>query len=377
MKLNLNLWAVLLAAGVTAHADALNRQQVTPDAKWLIHVDCDNLRQTKVGGFLLTNFVSPKAEELGGQLKINVSNILSRISSLTAYGADFSTGPDTSAVLLINSDTDTHKALEGLLVAQILANTNGPIKKLEHDTLNLYSFGDQVFIAPQKDGPIIISKSQERIEALQQVLTGKSPGLDAKHSLSQFPVLSNNFFFLAIADAADLPNALPAKAKVIQMAEAGRVALGENQEQVVLDLALRGKTAEVTHQIQQVIEGMVALVSLGQPENVELADLAKSIKVSSVDQLIDVKLEYPATKAIARFNDQMAPKPEKEKAHKVRKAKQKPEKKPKVKAVEPSDDGDSKAEPAKPDTGKPGEDKKPNSGTKPDTAKPEAEGDAK
>lgn len=372
MNSQLNVWAFLLAGIVASHADALNRKQVAPDAKWVVHLDCDNLRQSKVGGYMLTNFVTPKADELSGALKFNVSNVLSKVSSLTAFGTDFNTGPDTSAVLLINSDNETQKALEGLLVAQILVNSNGPVSKIEGDNTNLYSFANQVFISPQKGGPIIVSKSEDRIEAIREMFAGKSAPAGAPSSTTPFRVASNSFLFVELADASSIPNAIPAKAKVLQMADAGSVTLGERDDQTFLNLSLRGKTAEVTHQMQQVLEGMVALVSLGQPENQDLADLAKAIKVSAADQLINVSVELPTSRIIAKITDEMSSKPAKEKpAHakaKVKsKNKKKQEAKQKERAVQAEADNQESAQASS----------SASSESKPEAAKPQAEESAK
>ena len=167
--------AVILAAAVTVHGDGLRKQNIAPDAKWLIHIDCDKLRQTEIGTYLIKKWVEPKVAEAAGEHQAGVSNILQRVSSLTAYGTDFATGRDSSGVLLINSDADTQKALEGLLVAQILADTNGPVKKLPNDTDALYSIANQILVSPQKGGSIVISKSETQIELAQQRLAGKAP----------------------------------------------------------------------------------------------------------------------------------------------------------------------------------------------------------
>jgi hypothetical protein len=132
-------------------------------------------------------------------------------------------------------------------------------------------------------------------------------------SFGGFPAVSNSFFFVALADASNLPKTLPARAKVLQMADGGRVALGERADQVCLDLTLRGKTAEVARQIEQVFAGMLALVTLGQPEYPDVVDLAKSAKVSSSQELVTISLEYPASKVIAKVTEEMSPKPKKEK----------------------------------------------------------------
>jgi hypothetical protein len=344
MKQRFIFCAVSLALAFSASADPLKKEHISPDAKWLVHLDCENLRQTQVGAFLWDKLLGPKLAEMAGELNFNVSNVVERIGSLTAYGSEFTKGADANGVLLINSDAETQKALEGLLVAQILADTNGPVKKLEGDT-TIYSVADQVFVSPFKGGPVVVSKSRTELDAARARLAGKAPAVSPNQAFTTFPAVTNSFFFLAVAELFDLTKGVPAQAKVLQMAEGGRVALGERTERVFLDLTLRGKTAEVSQQIQQVVEGMVALVSLGQPNIPELLDLAKSTKVSARDQLVSINLDYPSDKLIARIDQELSPKPKANKAGKAKnkaKAKQK-ESKPKPEPVEPEEDTDDPA----------------------------------
>jgi hypothetical protein len=334
--------SILLALITAAQAEPLNPKQIAPDAKWLVHIDGDNLRQSQAGKFLINQLLLPKAAQLTGALKLNPTNILDHISSITAYGTEFKAAAQGQGVLLINSDPDTRKALEGVLVAQLLANTNGPVKKLSgQGEPALYSFGNEIFIAPQKDGPIIISKSQDQIEAARDLIGGKGPSLATSKAFGDLLSISNSFFVVAAAQAFNQPDLIPAEAKVLRMADGGSVALGETGDQLALRISLRGKTAEVTQEIQQVIEGMVALVKLGQPDVPDLVALANSIKVASADQLVTVSAEYPEAKAMSRLQEMMTEKPKAHKAphHKSHsKVKLAPESKPDQLAPKPEAD---------------------------------------
>src|SRR5689334_17511139 len=122
-------WPLLVVAALPARGDALHPQSLAPDSKWLVHLDCDNLRQSKFGEYLITKFLVPKLAQLDEQLKaqspkladvqdelqFSLTNVLQHVNSITAFGTDFKTGPDTSGVLLINCDKQAQKALEGLL----------------------------------------------------------------------------------------------------------------------------------------------------------------------------------------------------------------------------------------------------------------------
>jgi hypothetical protein len=69
---------------------------------------------------------------------------------------------------------------------------------------------------------------------------------------------------------------------------------------------LKAKTSEVMSQMQQVIQGTVALASLSQPENPDLIQLAQSVKVSGDDKLVTVGVEFPVEKAIRLLGEKKA-----------------------------------------------------------------------
>ena len=162
----------------------------------------------------------------------------------------------------------------------------------------LYSIANEIFVSPDKGGVVVVSKSQRQIELARDMMAGKKAKLDSNKLFTSFPGVSESFFFLGVADAFSDAGGNPPQAKILQMADGGRIVLGEQRDQLSLNLTLRGKTAEVTKQIQQVIEGMVALVSLGQPDNQDLLQLAKSTKVSSTAEMVSLNVDYPVAKVL-------------------------------------------------------------------------------
>jgi hypothetical protein len=52
---------------------------------------------------------------------------------------------------------------------------------------------------------------------------------------------------------------------------------------------------------------MVALVSLGQPDNEDLLQLAKSTKVSSTAEMVSLDVNYPVAKVLALLSEQTTP----------------------------------------------------------------------
>jgi hypothetical protein len=88
------------------------------------------------------------------------------------------------------------------------------------------------------------------------------------------------------------------------LADGGRVVLGENADQLFVNLALKAKTSEVVTQMQQVIQGLIAMASLGKPDDKDVMQLVQSTKVSATDKVVSVSVEYPVDKAIQRIDEQ-------------------------------------------------------------------------
>jgi hypothetical protein len=86
------------------------------------------------------------------------------------------------------------------------------------------------------------------------------------------------------------------------MADGGRLALGENADNVFLNIVLKAKTADASKQIQAVAQGLLALVSLSQTENQDLMQLAQNTTVKSTENLVTLGLEYPVSNALEKLS---------------------------------------------------------------------------
>jgi hypothetical protein len=291
-------------------ATPLPKKQVSADAKWLLHLDVDSLRQTKIGSFVLREILEKKVQKqvnnLVTQLNLKTKIDFKKIRAVTAYGLNFES--EHSGVLLVHTGQDIQKILE-TLVQQVEANDGSapalPLKRLQQSPTPFYSLKDELFASVFSGELLLLGKSREQIEKASQVLAGKSANLTASDAFAAFPNVAHGFFFLAVAEAFNVKDVIPPQAKVLQLAEGGRLVVGERPDNLFAELALRAKSAEVTTQIQQIIQGMVALVSLSQADNQDLMQLAESIKVSTKENLVTILLEYPIAKALKKLEEEV------------------------------------------------------------------------
>jgi hypothetical protein len=139
------------------------------------------------------------------------------------------------------------------------------------------------------------------------VLSKTSANLASTKAFSEFPKAQKPFFFMGAVEALNLNNELAAgshddslnpKAKILKLADGGRVVLGEDSHELFLDVSLKAKSADLVTQMQQVIQGMIALASLSQSDNQDLWQLTQSAKVSTAGNIVTLKLGYPADQAV-------------------------------------------------------------------------------
>ena len=306
MKYHLYLLAAAVAI-VARPLDAapLPKKQIAADAKWLVHVDLQNLRKTKLGEFATKGVLENAIAPLKSQLGIDVNGLIERVGSITAYGTDFQKNPEASGVLLVQLDGEAQKIVEGLLAAQMLADTKETIKKSQLDGVISYSAENKLALAIHPNHLVVVGKSQKQVDKAAEVLAGKAQNLTASESFSDFPAPPNAFFFLAVAEGFNSNAAIPPQAEVLRKADGARIIIGEEVEKLFVDLSLRAKSVDVSQQIQQVIEGIRAMVSLSQIENKDLQELVRSINVSTKGKLVTVRADFPVGALIKRIEHEV------------------------------------------------------------------------
>jgi hypothetical protein len=202
---------------------------------------------------------------------------------------------------LLKGDEELRQIVEGFLAAQILQDTNGPVQKLQDRPFPLYSVNHEFVVCPGLAGQMLVSKSRKQIETARKTLIAGDRKSTAGDTLWGYAKVPDTFFFLALAQGFNESSALPPQAKILKMADGARIVIGEKAESLFLNLALQAKSAEVSEQIRQVLDGMKALVALGQSDNKELVELVQATQVAASEKMVTVNIEYPWSKAARKL----------------------------------------------------------------------------
>jgi hypothetical protein len=297
---------VVVAIANSARA-ALPQEQIASDAKWLLHLDIAQFRSTQVGSYIFKEIVQKQLSKPLAEIKhylkysLDQDKILEQISSITIYGTAYQS-PENNSVVIVRTDAELEKvvlgALAGLSLASGSESASVEVKQTQIGNVSFYAIRDDFFFAVQPGKVVMFGKSRAMTEKAAQVLAGRASSLSSSKSFSGFVDMKRAFFFMGVAEGFSAGPELPPQAKLLQMADGGRVVLGENSDRIFLDLALRAKSTEVGTQMQQVIQGLIALSSLGQSENKDVAQMLDSIKVSTSGNVVSVSVEYPVESVI-------------------------------------------------------------------------------
>jgi hypothetical protein len=301
----------LIAATVTGLSTTLQRNDVAAEPAWVVHVDCDALRQTTMGQFLLTELEKPDAQAKFAVLQ-SIFNFDPRkqLHGLTLY----STGKTPEdGVLLVYADFDPDRLVtlakgardyHGATYKQHIIHNWIDEKKKDKEGVK-----PRVYAAIQSGHIVVFAQQETRVAQALDVLDRAAPNLAGSGAFPHLGANRNTSFIQAAARKMDLPDSTP-NAALFRLAKAARLEIGEAQGQLRATLNLEAGTEEVATQMALVGQGLVALTKL-QKDNAGSVKLAEGLSLKQDGASVVVTLSVPTTGAIDLMKEDAARKAEK------------------------------------------------------------------
>jgi hypothetical protein len=307
MKIHLMTLTVAGLTSLAALAGPVPSAQVDSGAQWLLHLDLDAFRASQIGGKIVRDRIEGPMTKAASEIKfqLGVDFDWKRIHGATVYGTAFAKPGQTKGVLILDTDLDLKSGLDAAIAKQPEGNS-GRLRLIEVGANPLYWVKDEVYIALVADGPVIAGKFEDEVRRARDVVLGSVPNLIASNPFAGYPETAPNTVVYGAAQGLADNVPVPPQAQVLKKADGMRLAIAETGGNVAINLAMKTKTAEVAQQVQQVVQGMLALAVLGQNNNPDLQDLIQGLKVSGGDRLVTVELNYPVAKALQKMDEKKA-----------------------------------------------------------------------
>lgn len=258
---------LLVVAVSFAAAAPFDARTVSADARWVLHLDADGLRQTA-----LWHHVRERIQQEDLEAKINAwTNLLgidprTDVHGLTLYGPD---SEEENSIVLLNTDYDRRVLMDAL-------KTNERYTSKQVEGRTLYRFRDDNKSTPEKDkllwghfyntNTLLIGHKPATVVHAAAVLDGKTPSLTNGRAPDWLGKPAGAAFFAASADLVAL-KALKGEAAFLQCAAGLSLSLGETQRELQLHASVLGQSEEAAKKMLQVGQGLIALATMSDDKD--------------------------------------------------------------------------------------------------------------
>ncbi len=301
MKALLLSAVIVLGLSPLVNAGPLDLKQVPADAKWVVHVDVDALRESTV---------VQKAHELAEPSHREIcervfaiaglfgANPKQHLRGITLYGGMLG---KPEGVMIVHSDFN-----RGLLEGTIKLAPDYHSDR--YDSHELHSWRPQLLAFKGVQGKIsaafyrtnvlVMGGTEDELKRGLDVLDGKRPGLaGTRNTLSEAVPAGTVFLLRAIGPAepslADLLGFL-------KDTDSMSIAVGEYQGEVFKEGRLVVKTPDAARRVVAAAQGVIAIVGLRLGSDAEAMKLLRALNATTVDTSVTVTARAPAEAVCAQ-----------------------------------------------------------------------------
>ena len=260
-------------------AGPLALEQVSGTASWVVHANQQQFRKTKTGQLIRTEMGNLGLEEnLTNFATIFSFHPLDDVRDVTLYG----TGKDRKkAVVLIDGFFDKEKILS-------LLRMNPEYKDTKYGDIVLHQWIDENQKDPNNkmmygcfysNELIVMSSGMDAVKHAVDVLNGSATNA-AGGIFNQIALNVKGAFFQVTGRRVGEMVGEDPGAAALKQSDQLALAVGEVDGKFYIELSLTAKSEEAAQAITQILEGILAFVSLPNEEQPNLAELAKQVKIS-------------------------------------------------------------------------------------------------
>jgi hypothetical protein len=302
----------LVAAGLTAFAGPLQRADVAAEPSLVLHVDCDNLRTSGIGQWLLSEMDKPEAQAKFAALQMMFNfDPRKQLHGLTLYSSG-KTPED--GVLLVYADFDADRLTTLAKAAKEYQSTTYK-QHVIHNWLDdkkkaRNGVKPRVFASIQGGHIVVFGQQEARVAQALDVLDRAAPNLAGNSVFPQLGVNGSGSIVQAAARKLELPDSDP-NAALFRLSRMARLQVSEGQGQLRATLNLEASDDEVAKQMATVGQGLVALMKL-QKDNPGSAKLAEALSLKQDGASVVVSLAIPTAEAIEIAKGEAARKAQKQ-----------------------------------------------------------------
>ena len=268
-----------LTAGQAAKVDKTN---ISKDAKFVVHVDLDAVRASKIGATILKKMRQEEGrEKLDALVEIIGFDPLTAIQGATMSG----NGEEDNGILVVRHKADSNKLLAFMKLDE-------HYRKTEHGKHEIHGAGgrddvERGYVSFVNGTTSVLAPSRELAGRGIDLVNGKGAAEQVSPSLERISKEAKNAFLIAHADIESLKELIDDD-NVRQMLKQAAVVMGESDEKLILSLAVDAYDADSAQQMEAMVNGLIGFARLNQEENPAIKDILKGLKVTRAGVTVSI-----------------------------------------------------------------------------------------
>jgi len=312
-KLMMVLMMSVLLAAVPVLGGPLVKSRVSGSANWVAHVDIERFNSTQIGRLIREELRNQGMEEnLTNFANVFSFHPLDDVRNVTIYGQD---QKPEKAVVLIEAKFDKERLLTVL-------RFNPSYEETKYGDIVIHSWVDEKKQDPNdsnvgrmygcfyNDELVVMGAGLEAVKQAVDVLNGSAENA-ASDVFNQASLNAKGAFFqVAANNVGEVVGEEPEAAALKQTSELS-LAIGEFENNFYVDLDLKAKSEEAAQAISKILDGIIAFATLAGEEQPKLAELAKKVELSCVQNTIQIRFKASSETVFSFLKEQWKIKQEK------------------------------------------------------------------
>ena len=283
---------VALAMSVAAvQAAKIDKANISNDAKFVVHLDLDAFRASKIGITLLEKIRKDEGgEKLNALAELIGFDPLSAIHGATMFG----NGEEDNGILVVKHKADNTKLLAFMKLDEYY-------RKTEHGKHEIHGAGDRGdgkrgYVSFVNATTAVLAASRELAAEGIDLVNGKGAALkQIPTSLVSADKKAKNAFLVDYANVEDLKEHIDNET-VNQMAKRVAFVMGESDEKFILSISVDALDADAAENMENMVNGLIGFARLNQDENPEVKDILKGLKVTRNEENVSVHFSVGVNK---------------------------------------------------------------------------------
>ena len=272
-------------------AAKIDKANISNDAKFVVHLDLDAFRASKIGITLLEKIRKDEGgEKLNALAELIGFDPLSAIHGATMFG----NGEEDNGILVVKHKADNTKLLAFMKLDE-------HYRKTEHGKHEIHGAGDRGdgkrgYVSFVNATTAVLAASRELAAEGIDLVNGKGAAVkQIPTSLVSADKKAKNAFLVAYANVEDLKEHIDNET-VNQMAKRVAFVMGESDEKFILSISVDALDADAAENMENMVNGLIGFARLNQDENPEVKDILKGLKVTRNEENVSVHFSVGVNK---------------------------------------------------------------------------------